>query len=114
MIISFAQTTPAIRDKSKKVTRRFWADSYAKKFKAGTIHQAWDRSPRTGKGKRIGEIMISREPYKQALCMMTEEDFQKEGGARFWTDRQNFIECMGGPTAIPWVIEFNVLWADQR
>ena len=109
MIISFAQTSPAVLDGSKTVTRRFWNDPYARRFKAGSVHQAWDRSPRTGKGRRIGEILITRTPYKELLGLMTEEHFQREGGTRFWKDREEFIEYMGGPARIAWVVEFKLL-----
>jgi len=109
MIISFAHTTSAILDGSKTVTRRFWKDRYARKFNAGTIHDAWDRSPRTRKGKKIGHIIITRDPYKEQLKFMTEEHFQREGGTHFWKDQNEFIERMGGREAVPWVIEFEVL-----
>jgi hypothetical protein len=58
---------------------------------------------------KIGRIMIVRDPYKEPLNLMTEEHFQREGGTRFWKDRDEFIQCMGGPEAVPWVIEFKVI-----
>ena len=106
MIISFAHTSLAILDGTKTVTRRFWNDNYARRFRTRNIHDAWDRSPRTRKGKKIAQIIITRQPYKEPLKLMTEEHFEREGGKRFWKDRNEFISLMGGPEALPWVIEF--------
>ncbi len=111
MIISFAQTIPAVLDQSKTVTRRFWDDGYAKRFSKGTMHDAWDRSPRTRKGKRRGRIIILKDPYKEPLGMMSDEHFEREGGKRFWKNKEEFIEMMGGAEAAPWVIEFELVWA---
>lgn len=106
MIISFALTPGAIRDGTKTVTRRFWSETHAMKFHAGDIVDAYDRSPRNG-GQVIRKIRIIRDPYREPLENMTDEHFKREGGRRFWFDKQEFINVMGGPDAAPFVIEFD-------
>lgn len=113
MIISFAWTTDAIRNRTKTATRRFWSDDYAQKiiraYRQGKrIHEAWNRSPRF-KGKKVATIHLTREPYKQKLKDMLIEDFLKEGGHQYWMSLEHFIQCMGGPEKEPWVIEFEVI-----
>ena len=77
-IISFGWTWPALVAGKKTVTRREWNYAYAESFMRGEICQAWDFSPRSGHGKRIGEIRIvsvAREP----LISMADEDYRQEG-----------------------------------
>ncbi|MEE9356541.1 MAG: hypothetical protein V3U75_13200 [Methylococcaceae bacterium] len=102
-IISFAWTTEALRTGKKTVTRRFWSDSYAKQFKEGDLVQAYDRSPRF-KGKQIAIIRLTQAPYKEPLSLMTDEEEKAEGG--LWGSAEAFIEAMGGPDKVPWVIRF--------
>jgi len=106
MNISFAWTVPSILDHSKTVTRRFWNDDYARKFHAGDIVDAYDQCTRAG-GKKIDTIRLTSDPYKQRLSDMPDPHFEREGGTRYWRDKAEFIEVMGGPDAVPWVIEFD-------
>jgi len=108
MIISFAWTTDAILDRSKKVTRRDWSDDYAARFHAGDLIQGYDKSPRNG-GVKISTCRITEDPYKELLGKMPEEDFELEGGLRYWTDLEDFINSNGGPAASKWVIRFEVV-----
>lgn len=61
-IITFAETTAALLAGTKTVTRREWKPAYARTFTAGEMLQAWDRNPRTGKGKRVGTIRLTAAP----------------------------------------------------
>lgn len=75
-IISFAWTTPALVVGEKRCTRRDWNDDYARRFKAGDVLAAYDRSQRVG-GQPVGTIRLTRAPYYSAE--LPEEDFQAEG-----------------------------------
>jgi len=105
-IISFAWTTEALLAGLKTVTRRFWSDSYAEKFKEGDRVQAWDKSPRFG-GCKVAEIRLTCDPYKEKLAAMPEDDVAKEGG--LWASKNEFINCMGGPNEEPWVVRFELV-----
>lgn len=102
MIISFAWTSNAFLRGQKTVTRRFWCPGYATKFKPGITVDAYDKSPRFG-GNKIGQIKIVRV-YKQYLSEMTDDDEKKEGG--LWGNARAFVEAMGGPSRMPYVVEF--------
>ncbi len=111
-IISFAWTTQALLEGKKTVTRRDWNDKYAESFHKGDIVQAYDRNPRSG-GNKIAEIRIIKEPYKQWLHEMTDEDEVKEGG--LWGSaeeyRKSFVSksfSIGKDKKV-WVIEFEVI-----
>lgn len=77
-IISFAWTTPAVVARRKTRTRREWSENYARKFKAGSICQGYDKGPRVG-GKPIHLIRIMRDPWIQNTSELTECDFESEG-----------------------------------
>lgn len=81
-IISFAYTTPALLAGRKSVTRRHWADSYARLFKSGDIILAYDRSPRAG-GKQIATLRLTHGPYQESGWDMPANDFEAEGFAYF-------------------------------
>jgi len=107
MWISFAWTTPAIRDRSKFVTRRQWSTKYAARFHAGDIVDARDKNPRNG-GQVIDRIRLTCDPYQEALRDMPETDLSLEGG--FWASKEEFIEGFGGdPELIVWVVRFTYL-----
>jgi len=110
MIISFAWTTPSILDRTKTVTRRDWTTEYARKFHAGDIVDAYDKNPRAG-GKKIGQVHLTSAPYRQRLTDMPNSHFEREGGLRYWHDKEEYIAMMGGPKKELWVIEFEVLEA---
>lgn len=79
MIISFAWTTPALLAGAKTMTRRDWSPSHAAHFKPGMLVDAWDRSPRTGKGRKVATIRITKAPWRQRTGLMTQADLDREG-----------------------------------
>lgn len=106
MNVSFAWTTAAFLDGSKRETRRFWKPQYAERFKAGQVHTAIDKDFRAG-GKKVGRFIVTVDPFKQRLGDMTETSFWAEGGRRYWNSRRVYINAMGGADRVPWVICFN-------
>ena len=94
-----------------------WVDRYAKTFHTGERVQAWDHSPRTKKGKKVAEIILTAEPFKQHISLMTEEDFEKEGFA-YLDERSLIIWDKGARQAFDdwkcedeeyWVIDFKLI-----
>ena len=77
-IISFAFTTPAFLAGKKVVTRREWDGRYAASFRKGEVCSAYDKSPRFG-GVKVGEIKLTRAPYKERLAEMPDSDYAAEG-----------------------------------
>ena len=80
-IIAFAWTTPAVLADRKHRTRRDWDDVYAGRLRKGDNLQAWDHSPRTGKGKKVAEIVLTADPFKQPINLLTDRDYELEGFA---------------------------------
>lgn len=74
--ISFAWTTPALLAGVKRVTRRDWPESYARRFRRGQTHAAWDRNPRY-RGSQVGLIALTADPVFSAE--LPPEDFDLEG-----------------------------------
>jgi hypothetical protein len=108
MIISFAKTTPALLDGTKKVTRRRWAAQHARQFKAGTVHQAWDRLPRVKGSKRVALIRATADAYQEPLGKMPPEDVALEGTPATTVDE--FIAFIGGtPNEVVWVCRFELV-----
>jgi hypothetical protein len=116
-IIAFAETTPALLADRKHRTRRYWKDDYARTFHTAQICQAWDRSPRTGKGHRIAYIRLTGEPFKQLTEEMDEDDFEQEGFAYlaekgikiFAEEPRTFFETWRKDGTEPWVIYFELV-----
>lgn len=106
MNVSFAWTTEAFLNGTKRETRRFWKDHYAVRFKAGQVHTAIDKDFRAG-GKKVGKFIVTADPFKQPLSEMSEESFWLEGGRQYWDTREDYINAMGGPDKVPWVLQFN-------
>ena len=106
-IISFAWTTDALLAGKKTVTRRDWDDKYAHRFKAGEVAAAYDKSPRFG-GKKVAEVKLTREPFKQWLHEVTDADEALEGG--LWGSGRAYREAMGEDRQV-WVVEFELLRA---
>jgi hypothetical protein len=102
--VSFAMTSGAFIDRSKTETRRFWKPSHAAKFKAGTVFMGIDKDFRAG-GKRLHPacVIFCR---LELLGDMTEDSFVREGGTRYWQNRDAYIEAMGGADQMPYVIRF--------
>lgn len=92
-IIAFAETTPALLAGAKTVTRREWNDRYGQSFKAGEVLQAWDRSPRTGKGKRVAMIRLTEAPTKVRANSVMPSDWRGEG---FEYMEQHGLTLFGG------------------
>ncbi len=105
-IISFAWTVKPLLEGKKSVTRRFWKDEYAGRFKLGDLVAAYDRSPRF-KGKQVATIRLTHAPYKEPLKHMTDAEEVAEGG--LWGSAEAFIAAMGGPDKVPWVLRFELV-----
>lgn len=116
MIISFAWTTPALLAGAKTMTRRDWSAVHAQRFTVGMLADAWDRSPRTGRGRKVATIRITRPPRCESTANLTAEDYEREGftwlyahGEHATVDR--IMESWGiNPRAV-WVVEFELVEA---
>lgn len=111
MIISFAWTTEALLAGRKTCTRRMWNDKYFALWqfafdRGHLIHDAYDRSPRSG-GHKIGEIRLTCRPYRERLADMPDSDVIAEGG--LWKDKAEFMELFGGQDLQPVVIRFELI-----
>ena len=58
--ISFAWTSPALLPGRKTCTCRDWDDDYARRFRAGDVIAAYDRSPRY-QGKQIATLRLTHD-----------------------------------------------------
>ena len=105
--VSFAMTKEAYSDRSKTETRRFWKPAHASKFKPGTEFMGITKDFRAG-GERMH---VSRVVFcfRQCLGDMDEESFVREGGTRYWRDRKDYIDAMGGPDKVAYVLRFEHL-----
>lgn len=110
-IISFAWTTQALLEGKKTVTRRDWKDRFVFLMEEGERLQAWDKLPRVKGAKKIGEIRLTRKPYKQWLHCVTDEDEIKEGA--LWGSGKAYQEAMGRDREL-WVIEFELVSSSDR
>lgn len=119
--ISFGWTTPAILDKKKTCTRRDWDEGYARKFKAGELVAAYDRTPRVG-GHQIAVLRLTRAPYYEWAWDMPDSDWEAEGfeylasiGAKCngFTPAQLWAQTRAHPEHL-WVIRFEVLELTKR
>lgn len=121
MIISFAWTTPALLAGAKTMTRRDWKHEHAAKFTVGQIVDAWDRSPRTGEGRKVATIRITREPRRESTAFVGDDDFDREGFRWLYfhgtaEDRRTvdtiWTQWRFAPREV-WVVEFEVV-SDER
>ena len=103
--ISMAWTSGAFENRTKSVTRRKWCDKYAESWQVGEVFRAVDKL-RNSNAKILGYGKITRKPYREALRNMPDDHFEREGGTQYWASKEAFIEAMGGPDAVYWVIEF--------
>ncbi|WP_319525753.1 hypothetical protein [uncultured Desulfosarcina sp.] len=110
--VSFAKTREAYDDRSKTETRRFWKDSHAAKFRPGTEFMGITKDFRAG-GKRMhaSKVIFCR---KERLGDMSVDSFRREGGTRYWKNRKDYIDAMGGPDLVPWVLRFEHIRACQN
>jgi len=105
MHVSFAMTAEAFEDCSKTETRRFWKASHAAKFKPGREFMGLSKDFRAG-GVRIhcARVVFCRP---ERLGDMSDDSFWREGGTRYWDDREHYIEVMGGADLVPYVLRFD-------
>lgn len=114
MIVSFSWTTPALLAGAKTMTRRDWTHAHAAKFTVGRLVDAWDRSPRTGKGRKVATIRITREPRRESTSAISRDDYRREGFT--WLQEHGYygqvedIICSWGlnPREV-WVVEFELV-----
>lgn len=102
--VSFAMTADAFADCSKTETRRFWAPAHAAKFKPGREFMGWTKDPLAG-GVRMhaARVVFCRQ---EALEGMSMDSFEREGGERYWSNREEYVKAMGGGHRVPWVLRF--------
>jgi len=105
--ISFAMTSDAYADGSKTETRRFWKPAHAAKFRPGVVFMGITKDFRAG-GVRMHPARVL-ECYRERLGNMSGYSFSAEGGMRYWANRAAYIEMMGGPDNVPWVLRFEHL-----
>jgi hypothetical protein len=105
--ISFAMTSDAFADGTKTETRRFWKPTHAAKFKPGVVFMGITKDFRSG-GVRMHTARVV-ECYRERLGDMSGYSFSAEGGTRYWPNRAAYIEMMGGPHNVPWVLRFEHL-----
>ena len=102
--VSFAMTTAAFADSTKTETRRFWKPRHAAKFTAGREFVGITKDFRAG-GERIHVARVV-SCHLERLGDMTEDSFCREGGTRYWRDLEHYIQVMGGPNLVPYVLRF--------
>lgn len=105
--VSFAMTSEAFVDGTKTETRRFWKPAHAAKFRPGVVFMGISKDFRAG-GVRMHPARVL-ECYRERLSMMSGYSFSAEGGTRYWANREAYIEAMGGPDNMPWVLRFEHL-----
>lgn len=105
--ISSAMTTAAFADGTKTETRRFWKPAYAAKFRPGVVFTGITKDFRAG-GVRMHPARVV-DCYRERLSDMSGYSFSAEGGTRYWPNRAAYIEMMGGPDNVPWVLRFEHL-----
>lgn len=115
-IISFAETTDALLAGRKTVTRREWVESWARKFHAGDLVAAYDRSPRA-RGKHVATIRLTRDPYQESAHWAPDTDYEAEGfgwmeenGRTLWghTPREQW-DAWKTENPVLWVVRFELV-----
>lgn len=85
MILSFAQTTEAVKALAKDRTRRRWTPKHAQRFvryyHEGRLIDAWNTTPRNVRGNphKFATIRLTEEPFESNDY--PDEDWQREGFA---------------------------------
>jgi len=125
---SEAHTWPAWVAGAKSVTRRFWKDITAKRYKKGVVFHCFDNAV-FRHGKPIGTARVLEDAYQESLSDMPDGDWAAEGFAwmhehkgtlppkaiekkLLWTNGNCSFDAFGawrntGPTM--WVLRFQVL-----
>ena len=114
MIISFAWTTPALLAGAKTMTRREWSATHARRFTVGMLVDAWDRSPRTRKGRKVATIRITRPPHLEWSSDLSEEDVDREGfnwlrAHGEWVQVEQILSAWRAERRFIWVVEFELV-----
>lgn len=109
--VSFAMTSDAYADGTKTETRRFWKPQHAAKFTPGRVFMGITKDFRAG-GVRMHPARVV-ECRTERLGDMSEDSFAREGGTRYWPNRAAYIEMMGGPDLVPYVLRFEHLPVEQ-
>lgn len=105
--VSFAKTSDAYADRTKTETRRFWKPRHASKFKPGTLFMGITKDSRAGgQPIHVSRVVFCR---KEKLAEMDKDSFEREGGTRYWKDRDAYIAMMGGPERTVYVMRFEHL-----
>lgn len=108
MNISFAKTKRELLAGLKICTRRRWKAATAAKYRAGTLHVAWDKDTRVKGARRLLVIRATRDAYLERLGDMTAADLAAEGG--MCETVEAFIRLVGGtPDEQLWVAWFEVV-----
>lgn len=105
--VSFAMTSEAYADRTKTETRRFWKSRHAAKFKPGVEFMGITKDFRAGGERMHPSRVVFCKPER--LGDMSQDSFEREGGTRYWRDREDYIDCMGGPDLVPYVLRFEHL-----
>ena len=108
MIISFAWTTPALLAGAKTMTRRDWSHDHARRFTIGRLVDAWDRSPRTGKGHKVAPVRITREPRRDSTANLSADDYRREGFG--WLCEHGQVAMVDAITR-SWALNPHEVWA---
>jgi hypothetical protein len=108
MILSLAWTTQAFLAGKKTCTRRRWTAhhmaTWQKAWDEGRyIHDAWDKSPRSG-GRCIGQIRLTCRPYWERLADMPTADLVAEGN--LWASMDEFLALFPDPQDYVAVLRF--------
>jgi hypothetical protein len=121
VIISYAWTTDALLAGRKTCTRRDWNRDYAARFLEGTVHDAWNRSPRIG-GQKVGNVRIEQVPYREATRNIPDADFEGEG-LKFMEEKgllirgitpREWFERWRASNEILWVVRFKLVFKCDR
>lgn len=98
-ILSFAHTTPPLLAGHKTVTRRAWTDGYARRFAAGELVQAYDRSPRIH-GQAVAVIRLTAAPTYEPLARMPDADYEGEGFAWLFAHPEALPKTLWGKKCV--------------
>lgn len=78
MYLSFAWTSIALVTGNKTVTRRQYSDQYLRRFRKGTIVDAYDKLPRNH-GVKIARILLTEKGMQESDLDIPDADYEGEG-----------------------------------
>lgn len=76
--LSFAWTSIALVTGNKTVTRRQYSDQYLRRFRKGTIVDAYDKLPRNH-GVKIARILLTEKGMQESDLDIPDADYEGEG-----------------------------------